>query len=198
MKKWFLNLEKVNIVPISGGLSYLDFGQPVGELGCFLNYEPRTLCPPTENQIEKLKAHGVVIPDGITVEDASVMLKRLKYDHEPPRLELIALALGLNIKFSAFIGESGLFHSVVYDASDRDRAALYAYAVRQNMRGGSFGNMLDDPDLAKYYAFADQVLAAPALMRSLKDRTSDEFIKPYRGTAIYKAVAAYLTSEKLI
>lgn len=191
-----INEEMVKIVEIGGGLSYIDFGKPIGELGCFLNYEPHNLRLPTENQLEKLKSYGVDIPDGITVEDAQRMINRLELNHEPPRSELIALALGLNIKFSAFASDSRVFNSIVYDASKRDRFALYAYAVRQSMRGDSFGNMLADPDVALFYAFADKAITDPALIRSLENRTSDDYIKPYKGTAIYKAAAAHLTGGK--
>ena len=116
---------------------------------------------------------------------------------ESPSPSIVALASGFKIEFSAFIGASGLFRSIIYEASKRDRAALYAYAVRQSMRGSSFGNMLEDPDVEVFYAFADQVLADPSLMRSLLDRDADDYQKPYRGTAIYKAAAAYLAAETI-
>ena len=187
-------LEGVDAVEIS----HLDFGKPAGQLGCFLNYRPRELRPPTVNQIEKLQALGVVIPDGITVEDASQMLKRVSYDNDPPRPELVSLAIGLNIKFSAFIGNRGIFHEIIYTPNHRDSAALYAYAVRQSMRGEAFGNMLEDSEVDSFYAFADEVLATPALLRSLLDRTADDYKKPYRGTKIYKAAAEFLNNGTII
>ena len=182
----------------AGELGHLDFGKPAGMLGRFLSYEPHTLSRPTEGQLSRLKDLGVYIPENIkndiTVEDASDMIRRAEYDKEAPSPELVALATGLKLNFSAFTGNRRLFHKIVYTDNHRDRAALYAYAVHQSMCGYSFGNMLENPNCPEFYAFADQVLAEPALMRSLLDRTSDDYKKPYRGTAIYKAAAAFLTT----
>lgn len=157
--------------------------------------EPLEHEPPTDRQLDYLKNLGVFIPDDITKDDASYMISRAigEDSKEGPCPSLVALASGLKIEFSAFVGASGLFREIVGQASDRDRAALYVYGVRQNMRGGSFGNMLEDSNLAVFYAFADQVLANPALMRSLSGRTSEDFKRPHRGTTIYKAAAAHLT-----
>lgn len=222
-----------------GKLSYLDFGKPYGEMGCFLNYNvynvkyaglrgrkrtawllaydeqhaiDRAIAlgylptyeitlgeheAPTERQINYLKDLGVVIPDGITKVDASCMISRATGEdsEEGPSPALVALAFGMKKYFSAFIGADGLLSSIVYGASDRDRAALYAYGVRQSMRGEPFGNMLEDPDLSVFYGFADQVLNDEALLRSLNGREPKDYKNPYRGTAIYKAAAAHLTAN---
>lgn len=216
-------------------LSYIDLGQPMGALGCFLNYSNykvignddqgkrrvkiRTgineqkaiekamkeglLAPfkteviehdtPTERQLECLKSHGTFIPDGITKDDASCMISRLVGDDdlESPAPWLVALANGFNIEFSAFIGAKGLFRSVIYQANDRDRAALFGYAVRQSLRGSSLGNMLEDPAVGSFYDFADQVTADPALLRSLAGREAADYMHPHKGTAIYKAAARF-------
>lgn len=150
--------------------------------------------PPTEKQLEYLHNLGVIVPDGITKDDVSYIIDRVEDYEEDPSPELVALATGLKLGFSAFIGNESLFCKIVHTGNDRDRAALYAYAVSQSMKGRSFGNMLEDPGYQKYYVFADHVLMEPVLMRSLLDRTSDDFKKPYRGTSIYKAAAAFLTT----
>ena len=224
-----------------GELSHLDFGKPVGELGCFLNYRhynvsctdeqgkkktrQRTgideqqaiekvkadgfLPPykatvleyeyPTEKQIDYLKDLGVVIPDGATTIDASCMISRAlgEDSKEGPSPSLVAIALGLKTNFSAFVGASGLLHNIICQASDRDRAALYAYGVRQSMRGGSFENMLEDSDISVFYVFADMILNDATLLRSLNGRASDDYKSPNRGTAIYKAAVSYLTSAEV-
>ena len=153
--------------------------------------------PPTERQLEYLKRNGIIFLNGITKDDASCMISRVSGEdsEESPEPYLVALANGLKIKFSAFIGAKGLFNSIIYQANDRDRAALYAYAVRQSMRGRSFGNMLEDSEVSVFYAFADQVANNSTLMHSLSDRPVEDYKKPYRGTAIYKAAAAFLDSE---
>lgn len=155
-----------------------------------LGYEP-----PTERQLDYLKDLGVFIPDGITKVDASCMISRATGEEskEGPCIALVALAVDLKTEFSAFVSASGLLRHVIGQASDRDRAALYAYAVRQSMRGGFFGNMLEDPDLSIFYVFADKVLNDPPLLRSLNGRDPEDYKNPNRGTAIYKAAAAYLT-----
>ncbi|MBO5863504.1 MAG: hypothetical protein J6Q59_04465 [Paludibacteraceae bacterium] len=159
-----------------------------------LEYEP-----PTDRQLDYLKSLGVFIPEDITKDDASYMISRAigEDSMEGPGTALLALAVGLKTEFSAFVGSTGLFDSIIAQARDRDRAALYAYGVRQSMRGGSFGNMLEDCDLVVFYAFADLVLADPALMRSLSGRASEDFKKPNRGTAIYKAAVAHFTGGGL-
>lgn len=180
-------------------LSHLDFGKQEGILGCYLNYEPRVLRQPTKNQLKQLNEFGVLIPDGITMEDASWMIKRMTWkgkEAEAPRPSWVALAIGLSIELSAFVGDSGLFREIVHTPNQRDRAALYAYAVRKDMRGEAFENMLEDPELSVFYSFADKVISDPALLRSLEGRTADDFRKPYRGTAIYKAAVDYLKEHK--
>lgn len=153
--------------------------------------------PPTEQQLECLARNGIVFPDGITKDDAGFILSRAfgEDSEECPEPYLVALANGLKIKFSAFIGAKGLFRSIIYQSNDRDRAALYAYAVRQSMRGQSLGNMLEDSELTAFYTFAEQVVDNPSLLRSLSERSVEDYISPYRGTAIYKAAALFIDSE---
>lgn len=177
-----------------GELSHLDFGRPAGELGCFLNYEPRVLCEPSEKQLAYLKDLGVFIPDGITNVDASCMISRATGEDDPegPSPELAALAAGLGTRISAFIGAAGLLRAIVEQADEKERAALYVYGVRQSLRGVAFGNMLEDPEVGAFYSFADQVVADPALLRSLNGRAAEDYIHPHKGTAIYKAAALFL------
>jgi|GEM_PF-1120957 len=191
-----IKTEWVDRPPV-GVLSHLDFEKPEGTLGCFLNYKPDVLYQPTEKQLNYLKDLGVYIPEGITKTDASYMIGRaLEEDsRESPSHSIVALADGFGLKYSAFIGAEGLFRSIIYSAKDRDRAALYAYAVSQNIRGIPFGNMLEDPKLEKYYSIAENIVSDPALLRSLLDRPSDDYKKPHHGTAVYKAVASQLIEE---
>lgn len=176
-----------------GELTHLEFGKPAGVLGCFLNYEPRVLSEPTERQLSYLKDLGVHIPDGITKDDASCMISRAtgEDDLESPGPELVALAAGLGVRFSAFIGSAGLLRQIIQQIGERDRAALFGYAVRQSLRGSSLGNMLEDPAVGSFYDFADQVSADPALLRSLAGREAVDYMHPHKGTAIYKAAARF-------
>ncbi len=183
-----------------GELSHLDFGKPAGVLGCYLNYTPRELCEPTERQLNYLHDLGVFVPDGITKADASCMISRATGEDskEGPTVEIVALAFALGVEFSAFIGASGLFSSIIYQADDRQRAALFAYSVKQNSKGRKFGNMVEDPDVDLFYAFSDLVIADAALLRSLKGRDVYDYKRPHHGTAIYKAAFDFLTSKGVI
>ena len=154
--------------------------------------------PPTERQIKCLKSHGTYIPDEITKDDASSMINRIVEDDlESPELWLFSLAIGLKTNFSAFIGKRDLYENVIYQTNDRDRAALYAYAVQQRIKDESFGNMLQDPNLDLFYRFADQAVQDPAIINSLKGREADDFLYPRKGTAIYKAAEAFLANSGL-
>lgn len=184
--------EYKKVEPV-GELTRLDFGKPAGTLGCFLNYTPRILYEPSERQLAYLKDLGVFIPDGITNVDASCMISRAtgEDDLKSPGPELVALAAGLGVEFSAFVGVRGLIGCIYNQSSDRDRAALYAYAVRRSAKGSAFGNMLEDPERGVFYNFADKVLADPALLRSLQGRNAADLQHPHKGTAIYKAATAH-------
>lgn len=154
--------------------------------------------PPTERQIECLKSHGTYIPDEITKDDASSMINRIVEDDlESPAIWLFSLAIGLKTNFSAFIGKQDLYENVIYQTNDRDRAALYAYAVQQRIKDESFENMLQDPNLDLFYRFADQAVQDPAIINSLKGREADDFLYPRKGTAIYKAAEAFLANSGL-
>lgn len=177
-----------------GALSVLDFGKPAGALGSLLNYEPRKLEEPTQKQLEYAKDLGLFIPPGATKGDVSHLLSRATGEDsmEGPGQGLVDMAAGLGLHFSACIGAAGLLSLIVYGVGERDRAALYAYCVQQSRAGLEIGNMLADPGVATFYGFADMVEKDPALSRSLSGREVDDFRKPHRGTAIYKAAAAFL------
>ena len=188
-----IELKQVDRGPV-GPLSHLDFGKPEGSLGCFLNYEPRQLFGPTDRQLAYLKDLGIFVPEGTTNKDATCMISRATGDDslESPSPEIVNLAEGLGVKFSAFVGASGLLGEIIAQASERDRAALYAYGVLQSTRGRAIGNMLADPDRDRCYNFADIVAADPALLRSLSGRPSSDYSDPHKGTSIYKAAVSYL------
>lgn len=175
-------------------LSHVNIGKPIGSLGCYLTYTPDVLEPPTDRQLAYLKDLGVLIPSGVTKQDASCMISRATGDdsEEGPSSELVDLAIAFGVKFSAFIGAENLLYYVVSSISGKDRAALYAYAVQQSLADRPFGNMLADPDRDRFYAFADIVTADASLIKSLDGRRATDFLKPQRSTKIYKAAAAFL------
>lgn len=183
-----------------GELSHLDFGKPAGALGCYLNYTPKKLYEPTEGQLAYLHDLGVFVPDGVTNVDATCMISRATGEdsEESPSAEIVALAFALGVEFSAFIGASGLLSSIIYQADDRQKAALFAYCVKQDEKGQKIGNMVEDPDADMFYLFSDLVIADEALLRSLKGRAAGDYERPHRGTAIYKAAFDFLKSKGVI
>ncbi len=178
----------------AGVLSVLDFGKPDGELGSLLNYTPYKLEEPTDKQLAYAADLGLVIPPGSTKSDVSCLISRATGEDskESPGPELVALADGFGLKYSACIGADGLFRHIVSAANDRDRAALFIYAVRQSLRGEPFGDMLADPEVGHFYAFADQALNDPGVIRSITGRDVSDFKKPNKGTNAYKAAAAFI------
>lgn len=188
-----ISVREVEREPV-GELSRLDFGKGEDVLGCFLNFEPAELFEPSEKQRAYLRDLGVPVPAGVTNRDATCMISRATGEDtlESPSTQLAALASGLGIQFSAYIGARGLLGSIVAQASDLDRAAFYGYAVLQSELGQPLGNMLEAPERAQCYAFAEKALADPALMRSLSGRLPEDYTRPNRGTAIYKAAASCL------
>lgn len=191
------------VVP-AGELSCLDFGKPAGVLGCFLNYEAKYLTPPTDRALEIIRKNGIVPPDGLTKEDANCILRRIEHDYnrEGPEPWLVSLATETGTKFSAYIGGYDLCKELIYQLNDKELAALYAYAVRRGIDNGhmdkiasAFGKMKKDSELSKFYDFADQVIASPSLLKSLKDRDIHDFQHPHRGTSIYKAAARFFGGE---
>lgn len=152
--------------------------------------------PPTERQLSYLKNLGVVIPDFITKDDASCMISRVvDNDMKNPNPKIVELALALNTNFSAFIGARELFFSIIAQASDRDRAALYAYGVHQNIKRTDWTNMMNDPDLDKFYSFADFINTDSSLLKSLKGREPSDFMHPHKGTKIYKATISFFNLD---
>lgn len=181
-------------------LSRLDFGKPAGVIGCFLNYEARYLIPPTDRVLELIRKNGIEPPDGLTKEDANCILRRIEHDYnrEGPEPWLVSLAAETGTKFSAYIGGYDLCKELIRQLSDKNLAALYAYAVYRGIEDGhmdkiafAFGKMKKDPEISRFYDFADQVIASPSLLKSLKDRDIHDFQRPYKGTSIYKAAAQF-------
>lgn len=159
-------------------------------------YEPVEIAPepPSERQIALLVLHGTAYPPELTSDDASAMINRIcdEYCREGPEPWLVALADGIGIEFSAYVGGAQLFNIMLWQIGVHDRAALYAYAVQQSLAGHPFGNMLADPARDRFYAFADIVENDASLIKSLDGREPSDFLKPQRGTKIYKVAAAFL------
>lgn len=183
-----------------GGLSRLDFGKPLGQLGCFLNYEPKQLLPPSERQLAALNEEGVCVPEGTTNKDASAMLSRIGvWEIAPgPSPDLVDLAESLGTEFSAFTSAEDLIGSIITQAAEQDRAALYCYGVACSKRGQAFGNLFADPDAPLFIGFADVVAADPAMRKSLAALLPDDFKRPKKAAKICKAAVAHLAGGGVV
>ena len=149
--------------------------------------------PATDRQLELLKRHGTSYPPDLLKDAASEMIDRIVDDErrDGPDPYLVTLAAALGTEFSVYVGAEQLFEKMIRQSSDRDRAALYAYAVRQSIRGAAFENMLADPDKDIFYTFADAVVADASLVKSLNGREPSDFRRPNKGTSIYKQAVAF-------
>lgn len=154
--------------------------------------------PATERQIECLRKNNVSFPDEINKDVAHDMLSRTfgEDSEESPEPWLVELATSLEIPFTAYIGHESLLHSALMDSGIRNTAALYAYAVKQNLKGLEFGNMLKDKDVEKFYRFSDIVLADDSLIKSLQGRNTYDFLHPQKNAKIYKAALNYLVDNQ--
>lgn len=154
-------------------------------------YDPNA---PTERQLAYAKDLRIKIPKNATKNDVSCLISRATGEDsiESPSADLIALANGLGIDFSPYIGADGLFRTIYYSSSIQTRAVLYIYAIYQLEHNQPFSNMLAHPKLDTFKAFGEYVMQDSSLVKSLEERTSDDLLKPHKGTKIYKAAYAFL------
>lgn len=158
---------------------------------------------PTEKQLNYAADLGAVVPDDATKWDVSAIIGRytgalgdVAYDEpqESPSEEFASFACNMGIRFSRFIGEDDLFNSVVNTLEGRDKAAFYAYCILKSTsatNGTSVSAAPEYPDLTEPYKFADSVASSESIMKSINERTPDDYRSPHKGTKAYKAVAEY-------
>lgn len=151
----------------------------------------------TERQIDYLRDMDICFPEEINKYVASDIISRAVGEDsiESPRPWLISLANNLHICYTSYIGHDGLFRKTVMHSGAKNNAALYAYAVDQNVHGQPFGNMFDVPYYNKYYSFAELIQSDASLMKSLAGRNSDDFLNPQKNTNIYKAAVKFLVDN---
>lgn len=183
-----------------GELSRLDFGKPAGGLGCYLNYDAYDPVPCTDKQKELIEERGYIVPDGLTRNEANLVIDRIrgKDTLQSPDWQIVELANGFKLKMSAYVGAKALMHMIVRHGSLRDQAALYCYGVLQYLRGASFGNMLSDSNCQVFYGFADAVEGDQSLRRSLDSRQISEYTEPKTSVKIYNAAVEHLKAGLVI
>lgn len=166
---------------------------------------------PTDRQINYLRSWNVEIPSGAAKEDVSAILSRLEESYDTvsenkispqtivkyirplpgPNEEFAKYAHDMGVMFSRYIGSNALFYHTVYSLKEYDRVAFFAYCVlcshyNETIRDLRFSGYAD-----QLYSFADMASANESLMRSIGGRLPDDYMKPHKGSAAYKAVAEF-------
>lgn len=151
---------------------------------------------PTERQVDYALDLGASLPSGACFEDISAIISRIVDDDEEGPLEAFGeFAHAIGIKFSRFIGKRALYNITFNEATERDRAALYAYAVYVSLVGGKLGNLLISPLRDVFYQFADVALSDTALMKSLNGRSGADLTAPNKNTIAYKAAVQFIREK---
>lgn len=149
---------------------------------------------PTERQTDYALNIGIVLPSDINIEDISAMLTRFENGSSGASQELANYADTIGVNFSAYIGYEELL-SCIASLSDRERCALFAYAVNQSLKKEPIGNMLTDARCNAFYSFADYAINNEKVLKSIKDRDIRDFINPYKGTTAYKEAFDYVLNH---
>lgn len=151
---------------------------------------------PTAKQLNYLHDLRVLVPVGISKYDASALISRVTDgDFECPTPDMVAIADGLGVEYSAFIGKDAMFEHIVYSCGHEKRAALYAYCVDCSLKNMQISNMFSSPRLKIYFDFAAIVKNDNGLLKSLSERLPSDFQQPNKNTNIYKACRDYLLTH---
>lgn len=164
-----------------------------------LQISPDPMDPPTERQVAYALDLEATLPEGVCKEDVSAIISRIVDEDEDapdPGLSLWAHVIG--VRFSRFVGARALFSHMMRQMQGAEKAALYAYAVYLQEKGGDFSDPRALPVYASLWRCAEQVAEDPALMKSLEDRDTSDLFGPNRGTKVYKATAAILKKERVV
>lgn len=164
-----------------------------------LTVEVEPQIEPTERQMEYALDLHAAIPAGACKDDVHAIISRIEDgDEAAPDPGLAQYAHAIGVHFSRYVGKRALLGYMVAQTQGADRAALYAYAVYRQEKGGDFSDPRRLPAFDALRACGEQMAQDPALMKSLEDRDADDFVRPNRGTKIYKATADFLKQRGAI
>lgn len=150
---------------------------------------------PTEQQIGYALDLGADIPEGACKKDVSSIIDRILSACDGPSEEFAMFAHDNKLHFSKFIGADDLFNIVVYGLEGREKAAFYAYSISKNRAGVDVATDPVYPDLTEFYQFADMAMDSKSIMRSINERSPDDYRHPHKGSTAYKAVAAFFMGD---
>lgn len=136
------------------------------------------------------------MPADVCKQDIYAILERQGFEgkrdfEESPTEDFAMFAHKMGLGFSKFVGARALHEQVVHGLPFPDKAAFFAYCVLCNHKGATIGDMLKAENLEQLYAFGEMVKENPTLTRSISGRDPQDYLKPNKGTAAYKAVAEY-------
>lgn len=164
-------------------------------LGCVdpQSVEVIPFLPPSEKQQRYAADLGVRLPEGCTVVDATALISRAEIgDDRDPAPGLVEYAQSCGVCFSTLAGEGGLLDCMVCQLPIREKAILFAHAVAASVSGSALEDPRKAPQYLKFCQFADQVVADPALAKSVEGRDRYDFQKPNTRSKAYKAALACL------
>lgn len=145
--------------------------------------------PPNEYQIANAKEYGIEIPSGAVDADVRTLVER--GSDVSPTSGFAKFCTDKRILFSRYIGETDLIRTAYDRLPQRDRVALYAYAVLCTRSENRIG---DPRDYSICYSLADN--ADPSLVSLIEKRGSSDLPKPRRGTNAWQAICNYFDSAK--
>lgn len=164
-----------------------------------LTVEVEPQIEPTERQMEYALDLHAAIPAGACKDDVHAIISRIEDgDEAAPDPGLSQYAHAIGVRFSRYVGRRALLGYMAAQTQGPDRATLYAYAVYRQENGGDFGDPRRLPVFDALRACGEQMVRDLALMKSLEDRDADDFVRPNRGTKIYKATADFLKQHGAI
>lgn len=143
--------------------------------------------PPNEYQTANAKEYGIEVPFGAVDADVRTMVER--GSDVSPTSEFAKFCTDNRILFSRYIGETDLIRTAYDCLPQRDRVALYAYAVLCALSENRIGDPRNYPIC---YSFADN--ADSSLVSLIEKRGSSDLPRPRRGTNAWLAISNYFDS----
>lgn len=133
--------------------------------------------------------YGIPIPKGATTEDALRFINSIEYgDRDPMTRGLFEYMATKRIPASRLEGPMYAISAIIQNISGEELVAFYAYSVDCNLHKQQIGNILESPKYQTYQAIAKEAVKDPNAIRSLKERQAPDYLKPHKGTTVYKFV----------
>lgn len=160
---------------------------------------------------QQINSYGYIPPKDASTDDLRDILNRIRNSYDVvieketaegntvnyirplsgPSAEFTRYAASVGVEFSKYVSCNDLFAKTVCTLNGRDKAAFFAYCAICCRNGKEVGNLHSSGMEEKLYQFADEIAENEPVMKSLYSREVDDYLKPNKGTNIYKAVSAF-------